>query len=240
MTIQRSGSFREFRGRFEEVRCVIKSAERLPTGDARLTTSKLHTNTIYARAAIVLLVSHLQGYFNELAREVMSVVGANWSHLSTGHSRALAIGAARELLQEAGKLYERNFDAPSDIGSFKKVVGQINIGMANPKRLPQGVREASLEGFFVDSAPKSIDKHMKRLDPQGRKFFDWVAEQGGNRGMLWTTLENVTQIRNDIAHGNLDAQPTLLDSKQMTRTCVELVKFADKFACEGYPDLPYY
>lgn len=232
-----SASYREFRKRFSEISIIIRAGERQSTYIRQGITPQLEFETACARAATVFLVSHIEGYYNEVAREILSLVKNRWSDLSPAHCSFLSRGISELIVQKISEIREGNFTSGEDIRKLKYIIGRANAGLSNPVTLPDEVKETKLIGFHIDSAPKSVNKLLSSFDPLGEDFFKWLSDEGQDRGLYWTTLDNVTRLRNDIAHGNLYAQCTLHDAKAQSITCARLVRFSDKFLCRSYPDI---
>jgi len=94
-----------------------------------------------------------------------------------------------------------------------------------------------LRGFYEEAAPKAVDALLSAFHPQGQSFFDWLEAQGIDRGILWKNLQNMVNMRNEIAHGNLSQKPTLVDARRFAGTARTLVQGADSYVRSCYPAL---
>lgn len=207
-----------YRAGDEEVRLLL---ELEPSSDADESFTR---GNAVRRAAVVLAVSHFEGFLRSLAEEFVDSINAGRLE-----SRRIPIGL-REI-HTLPRLQE--VIATNDSGqraSILKRLSEIAVFWNDAAKPPPGSLDASRLSRTVTSAKaEKIDALFRNMGANVDVCDGELDCHGGVDGIvslnIRLALKDAVDCRNDVAHGDSDRKPTLED---VTRYLLFLGAFADR------------
>jgi RiboL-PSP-HEPN len=222
-----SSAFASFQKGFAEVRKLLGMAEKSP-----LTVEPgelLSLQQILTRAAIVLLCSHLEAFFEALSGEyVDSLPSATaWPTYSVGVKSFISIHVRKELqaaIDAAGPCTDEHL-----IEGFRSNVSSLQRWFDDIEAFRTEISRPWLRGFYKENGSKAVDRLLRRLRPDKDEFFDWLEQLGHDRSRFWVSLEGLVGARNDIAHGDATISSSVGDVRAYAAVCIVMVRQACRF-----------
>lgn len=223
----RSPALQSFEKGFAEVRRLLSMAEASPltVGPGEL----LSPQQTLTRAAILLLCSHMEAFFEALSGEYVDGLASTavWVTHSIGIKSFISIHIRNELstlIDAVGPCTEELL-----VDKFRTEVTTLQKWFDDIDRFKAEVKRPWLRGFYKDNGSKAVDRLLKRLKPAEDEFFDWLGKRGHDRSRFWVSLEGLVSARNLIAHGDAVISSSLGDVRAYAAVCVVMVRQACRF-----------
>lgn len=197
------------------------------------TVVNLELQICLARAVVVLLGGHLEAYFSSLAEEIVESRKGTWDEISVGHRKYISLLIKEEIFELAEQLVDQNFSDVKEVTKLKKRVEKI----AKSFQSPQSVNIKTLKGFYRHKGADAVERLLRGFHPKNDSFYGWLDNRRIDLSRVKTVLTQLLVDRTDIAHGELDTQPTILDARLYVMTATSVVRLADQFMREAYPGL---
>ena len=210
-----------FQSGFHETKTLLEAAERAPIFPTR---GRLVTEQqVYIRASIIILSSHLEGFFRTLPVEYTEQIhDKSWSEQSPGVRRFIALQALRHLREEFDKVGQCEDESKRD--TLRRSVVRTSRWFTKPGRVGELKTKPQLTGFYRQSGAQPLEKFLLDFHPHQTPFFKWLADKGFDRGRFWTVVEGLINARNDIAHGDAYFSLTLAEVRSYVAICTVLVR----------------
>lgn len=205
----------------QEVRLLLRSATQGLKTPA--THSRYSEEQVFVRAAVVLLTSHLEGFFRRLPEEFADLMSVSWEKLLPGAKRYLLLTAWRRLVDEVTPVVDDDFKNPNSLSQARRSLVHVSRWLTNPSHLSKSNYRSHLTGFYRLRGAKSIDRLTRDFSPDSSSVFDTIEKNGLDRGAVWTVLEGLVNARNQIAHGQ-DVSLTAKDLRKYLATCIVLAR----------------
>ncbi len=192
---KKSRALKKFRTRKAEILRLLKLCTR---PSAKLSTSVRNTlrDRSLCRGATVLLCSHIEGYFENLVEDVLDFFENKKVKISNLPDRLITMHLWR---------YVENINDGNDGKKLSSIIKIANNPLSDPNAV-------CISGIF------DYDYHVEAFDNPGsravKKLFysigitdiwDEIKKKKGNL-YLYSRLNTLVDIRNAIAHGDIDSQ----------------------------------
>ena len=227
----RSLAYQDFRRRYRELQLLLD----IPRNNIsqRKAFLDLEVELALARAIVVLLGGHIEGYFNSLSAEIVGLITDTWDTLPPGQKKyvsSLVFTSLQEILKEFDG---ETFSEERRRTSFKTRIGKTASWFDNPDTVEVSV----LKGFYRYHGPDAVEKLLQQFRPDHASFYGWLQSNGVDLSRVKTVLTQLLIHRTEIAHGELDTQPTIGEARLYVLTATVVVRMADAFMKEPYPNL---
>ena len=210
-----------FRSGLYEIRTLLEAAakaEVFPT-HGRLVTEQ----QVYIRAAIIILASHLEGFFRTLPDEYVEQINdMSWNGQSPGVRRFVALQAMNRLKEEFDKVGQCEDENKREI--LRRSVVSTARWFNKPGRVQELKAKPKLTGFYRQSGSQPLESFLLEFHPNRTPFFRWLTEKEFDRGRFWTVVEGLINARNEIAHGDASFSLTLAEVRSYVAICTVLVR----------------
>jgi hypothetical protein len=218
-----SPALRSFRQRLGEVEALLKLCEPNLSGLEKRSKARKKDEAL-CRAALVLLCSHMEGFFEDLVQDILQFHELNgteivnlplrvriiqiWKHLELADS-------ATDEKKWAGIQAIRSSNVANE--SLRCEVGTFNI-------------DIHIRGFTTPGS-KEVEKLLRSVGIDD--VWDLVEKKNSGSRILKHSLDALVYRRHPIAHGNADAKATPDDVKQYLRDMRKLAKLFDDVIAES-------
>jgi hypothetical protein len=192
------GCWQRYRNGFAEIVHIISEAE--TASSSLLPGGAVSEQQVLVRAAIILLSSHLEAFFSQLADDFLDAISdKSFQNQPKSVQRYLALQAAEgyaKAIESLGDAY-----AEQERTNFYKRSMQVSRWLKSPTRISESSRPR-LREFYRQRGVKSIDKYLSLYSSGPVKFFDWLGSKGHDRSRFAVVVDGLVTARNEIAHGN--------------------------------------
>lgn len=203
--------------------------EAVPTLEQRMSSQEnLH------RAALVLLVGHVQAYLQHLMEEFTDTLPTDWSALTELQS----IYVSRQVHRRFVRLTNDHQDAELVDGNIRqKFIRNVTTTagwIANPSQLVLSGEIETLEGFFGEFGTTAIVRHLRLLRGDNTSFVQWLESRDPAYSTFGARFSNLIAIRNDAAHGDaMKRRLTQREAREFRVLAVRIVDLIDLFVQGG-------
>ncbi len=212
-------------GRLDEVRILLKAAKAIERKDSLRRSGEINA---LCRAGIVLLTSHLEGYIKDIGEHALYQIYIKkvdrvkfedrfFYHISRSKIQSLQdardpfkiVQAIKNLFDEEKKYWQASGPFPAEIPT-----------------------EIFNDGFSTPNFDK-INMYLKRFGYESfhSEFKRSLKEKAI---IIETAINDLVQVRNDIAHGNIHALRTPEDLRSMIDSTQIFCRTADDIFCRWF------
>jgi len=193
-----TGCWNRYLNGFREVVYLARAAKAAPV--SIISGGSVSEQQILVRAAIVLLASHVEAFFSEIADDFMDVIDSrSYNTQPPGVQRYVALQAADALLSAIDSVGD-GYDEKQRTQFYRRIL-TASRWMKDPGRVAEASKPR-LREFYKQKGVKAIDKYLSLFCSRRIKFFDWLGSIGVDRVRFATVIEGLITARNEIAHGN--------------------------------------
>lgn len=229
----RSNAYADYLKRHRELTLLLSLGKTSVT--ASHAQDSLTIGVALARAIVVLLAGHIEAFFNSLLIECVCELPDNWGDMSQGQRKYLALRMTEELFQNLNR--DEAYGEHKQIEKLRGLIEKMYSWTNTPNQAMKSGAIGSLKGLYKGIAPDAIEVLLKRLHPDTKSFFEWIQIKGYDRSRIWTVLQQLVNERTEIAHGDLETQPTLSDARLYVITAAVVARLADEFMRSTFPHL---
>jgi hypothetical protein len=170
------------------------------------------------RAQVVLLSAHFERYFYAINEEAVEIVNAR-NIPATDFPDRLKLLHSRYPIDEIG---ETSWESRSDgLAAFISEDGWLWSGDTSGT-----LRHDRLLAWLRSPKPADIRRYYRYWKIED--IFTTVTRNQASRGKLWLGIQELVDMRNNIAHGDFASQPTQSDIKRYISSVCTFCNRADR------------
>jgi hypothetical protein len=182
-----------------------------------LATASLRLARVAGRAQVVLLLAHFERYFYAVNEEAVYFVNSK-NVAPTVFSDRLKLLHSKNPIDELGEMeWERR---ALRLSSFISEDGWLWSGATNGALLHE-----RLLAWLRTPKPADLVRYYRYWEIED--IFSLITRRPASRGRLWLGVQELVDIRNNIAHGDFDAQPTQTDIRRYVSSACTFCQRAD-------------
>lgn len=209
-----SSAWEDFKAGINEVACLT---ELLPED-----TGTLQQQNVVHRAAVVLLVSHFEGFLQGIAREFVDLIG-------TGELTSKRLPTKLRELHTLPVLEEvlNSKDAQQRHSLLKKLDRATVLWKDDAKPAARTLKPDALSRVVVNAHAHVINElfHiMGEIHPVCAGELDVPVDEETQTIRIEGFLTDLVSCRNDIAHGDQERKPTSVDVERYSRVLLALAE----------------
>lgn len=211
-----------------EIRRMMNLAE---TQSVQLEKDRpLSDQEICLRLVMVMLVGQLQSYVADLLNELCDTLPGHWdAALPLFQKRYVLVQLHRRLSSILIERSEAELVDNSNLEKFRKEVLDCAEWGTKPVSIASSGHREDLRGFLKDNGSKSLNKSISLFGANQLSFSDWLDKNHPKYRGIFEQLDNVIQLRNDVAHGKIKQRITIRDAKVYIFIVYRLMLKADEY-----------
>ncbi|MCR4377116.1 MAG: HEPN domain-containing protein [Rhodospirillales bacterium] len=182
------------------------------------------------RLTMVALIGQFQAYIGDLLNELCDKLPGAWdTNLPLFQKRYALVQLHRRLSLILQDREESELVEDSKLEKFREEVLDCTSWVTRPISLAISGHREDLRGFLKDNGSNALNKAISQFGANQLQFSGWLHKNYPRYREAFGQLDDVIQLRNDVAHGKIEKRITFREARIYIILVYRLMLKADEY-----------